>query len=109
MKFACLRCLDPAVNGPFCADHAPPPEPERKRRRRPTWHQGNHRWRRLSREYLAENPLCVRCGRAAVHVDHIKAVVTREGFRRRYDRSNLQALCISCHSKKTAREKSARA
>lgn len=62
-------------------------------------------WRRLRTLQLAREPLC-RIHRArgetvsAVEVDHIvpKAQGGRDAF------ENLQSLCKSCHSAKTARE-----
>ena len=61
-----------------------------------------HRWRKLRLAYLAEHPVCVTClveGRVveAVHVDHVRA---REAGGSDGE-DNLQALCHSCHSRKT--------
>ncbi len=58
-------------------------------------------WRKLRAWYLARNPLCVMCGKAAREVDHI---LPREDGGTD-DQENLQSLCKSCHSKKTNREK----
>lgn len=63
------------------------------------------RWQRLRLMFLRANPLCVMCqeeGRvtAATDVDHILAKRDGGGD----DWENLQALCHSCHSRKTARE-----
>lgn len=63
-------------------------------------------WQRIRRRILANRPLCVACqsfGRAtlATEVDHIlplRAGGTNED-------SNLQPLCKSCHSRKTAAER----
>lgn len=63
------------------------------------------RWRALRLRYLREHPLCAHCAErgltvSATDVDH---VVSRA--RGGSDRDgNLQALCHSCHSAKTARE-----
>ena len=66
-------------------------------------------WRKLRRLVLSERPLCedpfgIHARRdevvAAEEVDHI--VPLREGGDN--SRDNLQALCKSCHSRKTARE-----
>ena len=64
-------------------------------------------WRRLRRQHLAREPLCRHClakGRLteAQHVDHVTPV--KDAPDRRLDASNLQSLCRSCHSKKTAAE-----
>lgn len=66
----------------------------------------DHRWRKLRQMYLAAHPLCVECERiglvtAATDVDHIRA--KRHGGTD--DEDNLQALCHTCHSRKTARER----
>ncbi len=62
------------------------------------------RWRRLRLLHLRESPLCVHCERrgntsAANEVDHIVAI-ERGGAA--FDRDNLQSLCKTCHSRKTA-------
>lgn len=62
------------------------------------------RWRKLRATQLAMEPLCREClanGRttAATDVDHI--VARRDGGSDGYE--NLQSLCHSCHSSKTAR------
>ena len=67
------------------------------------------RWNKARKRYLETHPLCVECmknGRyvKATDVDHI---VAHRGDRALFwDVSNWQALCHSCHSKKTAREDS---
>ena len=57
----------------------------------------------LRRQVLADHPLCMTkgCDGLATDVDHIIAV--RDGGHL-FDRRNLQALCRSCHSRKTAGE-----
>jgi 5-methylcytosine-specific restriction protein A len=59
------------------------------------------RWQRLRKMYLRANPICEEegCNRPATDVDHI--VPKRHGGTDQWE--NLQALCHSCHSKKTAR------
>mgnify|MGYP003152916879 CR=1 FL=1 len=58
------------------------------------------RWRRLRRMVLNRQPLCVRCGAPATDVDHImpRAAGGDDSF------ENLQGMCKSCHSRKTASE-----
>ena len=61
-----------------------------------------HKWRKFRKNYLAENPLCVKCGRAATRLDHIVPLkfkkATMEDI---FDESNLQSLCASCEIEKT--------
>ncbi len=59
-----------------------------------------HRWRKLRLMYLRAHPLCVVCGDAASEVDHIHPRAAGGSD----DWDNLQALCKSCHSRKTRRE-----
>lgn len=61
-------------------------------------------WQKAARAYLAAHPLCVRCmaeGRytRATVVDHIKP--HRGDQTLFWDRDNWQALCKSCHDRKT--------
>mgnify|MGYP003651026733 CR=1 FL=1 len=60
------------------------------------------RWRRLRRMILNRHPLCVHCDGsvAATEVDHI--VPRAAGGNDAPE--NLQGLCKSCHSRKTATE-----
>lgn len=60
------------------------------------------RWRKIRAIVLAEEPLCRACRRAASReVDHIVPVANGGAM---WDRANLQALCKSDHSRKTASE-----
>ncbi len=68
------------------------------------------RWSRFSRSYRQRYPLCVECERnnrvtASAEVDH--GVPLADGGEK-YDEANLQALCKSCHSRKTLRETNAK-
>lgn len=68
----------------------------------------NARWKKARVTYLNHNPLCVEClreGRTepATTVDHIKD--HNNDWDIFFDTSNWQALCTSCHSKKTVRTK----
>ena len=58
-------------------------------------------WRALRTRYLQVHPVCEvgGCSRAAVAVDHV-VPMARGGERLSWD--NLQGLCASCHSRKTA-------
>ncbi len=69
------------------------------------------RWKRLRRQILRRDPLCVECDKMGVvepstQADH---VVPHAGdLDLFYDESNLQGLCRTCHSSKTGKELRAR-
>lgn len=70
----------------------------------PTQRGYDARWRRFRLHFLAQHPMCEApgCQYPANEVDH---VVPHRGDRVLFwDPTNLQALCQSCHSAKTARE-----
>lgn len=65
-------------------------------------------WRRASLAYRIENPLCVHClaqglYRSSEVVDHVEppAEGDLDAF---WDEDNWQALCASCHNRKTRTE-----
>jgi 5-methylcytosine-specific restriction protein A len=63
------------------------------------------RWRLIRKMHMASEPLCRHCLTAgytvaATEVDHIIPLASGGT----HDRSNLQSLCHSCHSRKTGRE-----
>lgn len=92
------------VAGRRCPEHDGLAERLADRRRPSAARRGyTRRWARYARAYLAEHPVCVRCGRASEQVDHVRAVTgpEDEGF---WNEANHQALCRRCHSSKTARE-----
>ena len=80
------------------------------------------RWKELRRAYLQQHPLCERCWRegiektghpyitAAVDVHHKTPVESARYHtdmeRLAYDWNNLEALCIPCHIKTHAEERS---
>ncbi|TMV68614.1 HNH endonuclease [Thioclava sp. BHET1] len=64
-------------------------------------------WRKARLVFLREHPLCLSCAElglvvAATDVDHI--MPHRGDLAKFRDRSNWQALCHACHSRKTAAE-----
>lgn len=66
-----------------------------------------HKWREASRQFLRENPLCALCLksgriRTSEATDHI--VPHKGDMAAFWDRTNWQALCKSCHDRKTAKE-----
>jgi 5-methylcytosine-specific restriction endonuclease McrA len=77
-----------------------------RRERRDSWYS-NPRWRSLRRLFLSRQPFCQACAEvdvvtAATEVDHI--VPRRADPSLSYDVHNLQALCKSCHSRKTRKQ-----
>lgn len=68
------------------------------------------RWQKLRKRFLLHHPLCNHCSSSdhpvtATQVDHIQP--HRGDYKLLNDWNNLQSLCHSCHSKKTARERRA--
>ena len=64
------------------------------------------KWKQFRLNYLRANPLCKNfdeCKQFATEVDHIQAIES-EHDALFYDENNLQGLCKSCHSRKTAKE-----
>jgi len=96
---------------PRCLSYKRDQERHRSQRRRADradrWHFYNSMpWRKLRAWFLQQHPLCAECQRsgrvaAAEQVDHV--IPLAEGGAA-LDSANLQALCMSCHSAKTARE-----
>lgn len=68
------------------------------------WHglYSTRRWKRLSRAFLAEYPVCFVCGAKAEIADHIQP--HRGNIELFFDESNLQPMCWRCHSRKTFAE-----
>lgn len=66
----------------------------------------DHRWRKIRRAHLNKYPLCAECKRNGIvrlanEVDHIRP--HRGNIDLFFDMDNLQSLCKSCHSSKTAK------
>lgn len=87
----------------YCEEHAQlEPKYERPKELRERYGSA---WRKIRNRYIAKHPLCAHCLRdgrytAATEVDHI--VPLSHGGK--HAESNLQALCKSCHSKKTMQD-----
>lgn len=57
-------------------------------------------WKKLSKKRLIFDGFkCVKCGKVASEVHHIKPIQAEEGWSLRYDFGNLQSLCLRCHNK----------
>ena len=87
------------VSTGWCPLHRRPVQPDL--RPSSTARGYDRRWRKIRLMFLRTNPLCAACGRAASEVDHI----TPKRAGGEDDDENLQALCKSCHSSKTACER----
>lgn len=66
-----------------------------------------YRWKKARQNFLAEHPLCERCklNGKVHHAEHVDHVVPHRGDMVLFWKMDLwQALCASCHSKKTHKE-----
>lgn len=94
--------------GAYCPEHRrvrPGTRRSDSRRLSPSQRGYDRHWQQLRRLVLSRQPLCVECERAglvvaATEVDHIVPLAVGGT----HDTENLQPLCHSCHSRKTARE-----
>lgn len=66
------------------------------------WLYKTKRYRVRRKIFMAKNPICVRCGKVATDLDHKKPHKGDEQLF--FDESNWQALCGTCHRRKTASE-----
>ena len=71
------------------------------------WPDSTARWQRLRRKALAAQPMCSACAALGIdtpakHVDHIKPIEQGGAV---WQLSNLNCLCHSHHSQKTAADK----
>jgi 5-methylcytosine-specific restriction protein A len=95
----------------FCPTHTKQNSREYERTRgNPAARGYNAKWQRLSKFFLARNPLCVEClkygvTRPSEHAHHI--IETSERPDLFYNENNLAAVCKSCHSKLSAKERGA--
>lgn len=107
-------CGELTTKGSYCAEHQKAIDKriaDRKKayddRRLSSTQRGyDCRWRKKRAAWLLNNPLCVICKskgivKPATELDHI---IPHRGNRELFeDDNNLQGLCKSCHSRKTAR------
>ncbi|RMG98277.1 MAG: HNH endonuclease [Chloroflexi bacterium] len=93
-------CPARAVAGGYCEQHQNQrPKRWRANKRPSAAARGyGYQWRKIRDDFLERHPICVVCGDVATDVDHI--IPRRQGGTD--DDSNLQSLCHSCHSRKTA-------
>ena len=101
----CPELVEPGMK--YCEKHKPLHPAEIRPEQGATARGYGYAWQKASKRFLAAHPLCEECKRQgryvkATDVDHIKA---HRGNRKLFwDQNNWEALCHSCHSKKTARE-----
>lgn len=96
------------TEGRFCSKHKRERDREYNKKARP--HKKLYKsagWQRLRKWFLSKHPLCKECERqgritSAQVVDHIKP--HRGDLELFWDVNNLQALCKSCHDRKTAKK-----
>ena len=75
-------------------------EYNRKRDPKYTRFYKSHDWKMLSARYLQDQSWrCEQCGGLAVEVHHVVPIQTDEGWARRFDVTNLRAVCTDCHNK----------
>ena len=87
----------------YCAKHKPM-HPEEYRPEKKIY---GYKWQKVRKRFLETHPLCEECKKQgryvkATDVDHV--IPHRGDMDLFWDWDNYQALCHSCHSKKTARE-----
>ena len=95
------------TDGRYCAKHQHQSNADYERYRRDPGTKARYgpAWAKIRRSFLNRNPLCEECMRTgkmtpATEVHHMIPLV--QGGTHAY--SNLQALCHSCHSRKTVAE-----
>jgi 5-methylcytosine-specific restriction protein A len=95
------RCPGRAKNGRYCAKCAKRAQKRRAPEKRASSAKRGYgaNWRKIRAAHLKKHPLCVVCGEPATNVDHI-IPLAKGGTNAS---SNLQSMCHSCHSRKTAK------
>lgn len=88
----------------YCDKHKRQPEYGRKSACKRGY---GRRWQSVSKAYLANHPFCVRCLENKLYtrsevVDHI--IPHKGDMELFWDKNNWQALCKTCHDRKTATE-----
>jgi 5-methylcytosine-specific restriction endonuclease McrA len=75
-----------------------------KRNKRNAAFYKSNEWKMTAARYLQEhNYRCERCGSIATQVHHKRYLSTPDGWERRFDFKNLEALCLNCHNEEHKR------
>jgi 5-methylcytosine-specific restriction enzyme A len=101
------RTLVPADGPAYCDEHARTKRKTYDAARGTSAQRGyDAAWRRSAAAFLRANPMCVGCGGKATHADHRqpRRQLVAAGVADPDAWSQLQPLCASCHSRKTAAE-----
>lgn len=90
----------------YCENHKKD-EKKHKESKNWRWLYNSKNWKRVRSKVLLVSPFCVECSKDGIktvanEVDHIKP--HRGNIELFQDLTNLQALCKSCHSRKTMNE-----
>lgn len=104
LKRVCAKggCFKP-TSSRFCDDHKRPPRAPKARSK--TKRLYGRRWRKASRVFLEDHPLCARCWPDIVEATVVDHIIPHKGDMELFwDGSNWQTLCTRCHNQKTANE-----
>lgn len=112
-KKYCIKCSRIATRGAYCEEHAPERNYKAENSRRATkqydWWYKLPLWDKMRERQLSREPLCRECVASGVYssrateADHITP--HRGDWSLFIDEDNLQSLCKSHHSRKTAKER----
>lgn len=92
-------CSNQATYRGLCTEHSQMRERSSHPNRRV---YGKRRWRILRRAVITANPMCTACHEnMSTDADHITPISAGGAP---YDPTNIQALCSTCHGRKTKRE-----
>lgn len=91
----------------YCARHRPKEAARSEESKQWRWMYGTDTWKQLRAEQMLNEPFCRACAkrgvrRRATDVDHIRD--HKGDWAKFTDTNNLESLCHSCHSRKTALE-----
>lgn len=96
-----LGCTNLSVNT-YCDQHTKQKADYDKHRGTAAQRGYGARWRKARAYYLQRNHTCVKCGELATCIDHI--IPHKGNYELFWNQSNWQALCTSCHNRKTRLE-----